>query len=73
VLLHELMHIEYQDPTVSVKNYAKRKRKKFHTKEFEEKIHEKYNKLRKNNKLPEIKDSWHVHLAVNKIASKVLR
>ena len=73
VLLHELMHIDCQDHIVSAKSYARRKRKKFHTKEFEAKIHEKYNQLRKAQGLPEITNADNVHLAVNKIASKVLK
>lgn len=73
VLLHELMHIDYQDHIVSAKSYARRKRKKFHTKEFEEKIHEKYNAIRKAQGLPEIPDADNVHLAVNKIAGKFLK
>ncbi len=73
VLLHELMHIDYKDHVVSAKSYARRKRKKFHTKEFEERIHEKYNQIRKTQGLPEIPDSDNVHLAVNKIAGKFLK
>lgn len=64
-IIHELLHIE--DLITLSKDYAQRKKKRIHKKEFDEKIHERFNEIRTAFGLPPVKNMADVDVAIHKI------
>ncbi len=71
ILIHELLHIELDDLVSLSKQYKRRKRKKIHTREFEEEIFRRFNILREKKGITKIEKIKHLEIAIHKILDSI--
>ncbi|MCG2718399.1 MAG: hypothetical protein L6408_06155 [Nanoarchaeota archaeon] len=71
IMVHELLHIENEDLVTLSKDYRRRKKKKIHTKYFEEEYFKRFNQLRKMKGIMEIEKKEHLNIAINKILQSI--
>jgi len=67
IIIHELSHIASEDIITLSKQYRRRKKKRIHTKNFEEEIFNRYNILREKKGIIKIKEIEHLERAINRI------
>lgn len=70
-LIHELLHIENKDLITLSKAYGRRKKKRIHKKEFDEKVHARFNEIRAKSGMPPIKNMADADAAINKVLSDI--
>lgn len=70
-IIHELFHIENEDLLTLSKDYTRRKKKRIHKKEFDEKIHERFNEIRTASGLPPVRNMADVDAAIHKIVDGI--
>ena len=73
LVIHELLHILNKDLLTLSKEYARRKKTKIHTKEFNELVLSRYNRVRSLNMMKPIRDYRMLESAVNQVLSKVIQ
>ncbi len=71
ILIHELLHIESEDIITLSKQFGKRKKKKIHTREFEEEIFMRFNILREKKGIIKIEKIKHLEIAIHKILDSI--
>jgi hypothetical protein len=71
ILIHELLHIEAKDLFTLSKDYSRRKKKKIHINDFEQRTFERYNQLRELNGLPRIVKKEYLDEAISKILQSI--
>lgn len=66
-----MLHIENEDLIALSKDYARRKNKRIRKREFDEKIHERFNEIRAASGLPPVRNMADVEAAIHKIVDGI--